>query len=259
MLGPDPPDHVVPVPVPVNVLGGDLGFADPAHARQDLHRTRPAAVMQVVLKAFQFVHPAGEVGVARRDLVRPDPLGRSRSGPPRTRARRGRPTLPGSLDAVLGRLPQHLERGRIAVQRRDDVGQEVPAGYAGMTEHVVHGGGTDAAPPGLDRDGSHRRTAGLQVQLVQAIEQLGDGPGRRRRIPLDRRHRSTLPTTSALSKFVKIPCAQATRELHLCDRLSVTVMHVASKTRHDCRGQRWPRTDGTRPPVDEGGLWSPAL
>jgi len=98
------------------------------------------------------------------------------------------------------------------VQHLDDVFQEGPPGDARTAEHIVDGRRTDPAVPGLRCDLPHRRAASRQVQLVEAIEKFGDR-SRRRRIPVDRCHRSILPINAAVSKFVKIAYTLATRGL----------------------------------------------
>ena len=90
-LGSHPPHQVIRGSAGVGVLDGQLGLANPAHPMHRMHRHRPAD-SQCTLQSLQFLVPAGEIWVARRDLPHlrqhaREP-GRARHSPSRARKRR---------------------------------------------------------------------------------------------------------------------------------------------------------------------------
>src|SRR5579859_4036013 len=74
MLGADPPDDVVHVPVPMYIFRGQLGLTHSAHAGDHL-RMRRDPIGEVFADQLDLARTTGEIPVRLRNLLRPDPLG----------------------------------------------------------------------------------------------------------------------------------------------------------------------------------------
>ena len=196
--------------MPVDELRRDLGFPDSAFARDDLdHGALPLSPDEVGPEQIQFGGSPGEVGIARRNLVRPDPQGRRGRSVDGIRDRRdglrfGRDRC-GHAFVSLSCLPEDPDLRHISLQRLDDQLQEMPARYVRAAEHVVNGRPADltlpSQGPDLCLDLTHGRKASFHVKLMEAVEEISDRPGRSR-VPPYSCHCSILQDFG-VSKFVK--------------------------------------------------------
>ena len=210
MLSPYPPDDLVVVSVEMDEFGSYFGFTNSAHARDNLRSGMSPPADEVGAQRCQLHHPAGEIRIAGRDLGRPDPLGRPRRGSfRRSPARRRRdigwahPQRLRSVFCLPGGLPESQEHGSVPMQRLDYFFQEAPARQPRAAEHVVDARRTDPAATGSGGDLSHGRTAGRQVQLIEAIKKLGNRPGRGRLAP-DCCHRLILSIVQGCPRLSKL-------------------------------------------------------
>ena len=156
VLSADPPDDLVLVDVAMDEFRCYLGFADSAHARDDLDG-RGCRLPAMRLACSVSSSAARPVKLAITGGISFDQIRWGTADPVLLASRCQRAALR-CLDAVFGlpgRLPELQEHRAIPVQRLDYLFQDTPARHAGVTEDVVDCRGTDPAAPGPSRDLSH--------------------------------------------------------------------------------------------------------
>jgi hypothetical protein len=79
-----------------------------------------------------------------------------------------------------GGFPQLPEALDVPAELFDDQLEVPPLGHARPAEDVVNGGVAEDTPSDARRDLPHSWLPGVEVQLVQPVEQRRDGPGRDR-------------------------------------------------------------------------------